>query len=330
MRALLVGNYGIGNLGDELLREYFEVSYPDVRWRVLSAHPLGHDLPRLPVGIRSLLAFRWIRTLREMRHCDALVFGGGSLFTDIESVRACVIWWVHAKIARIMGLPVILAFQGMGPYKTRTGEWLARSAARSSKLILVRDNESFRRVSAWNLNTPIVEAFDPVFSLYIRQKVDVRSKNVLTVIPRHNSGEIFYQAVQKAFTQGGWEEVRILLMQGDDPRERKIAEHLQTLTDGQAMIVVPSSTTELMTHMAESQLVVAQRFHGALAALAAGTRVEIIPQGEGDKLSTLLRYAGEHPADTAELLRQIQKGEDALKQALDACMRTKGAVGSEA
>lgn len=328
MRALLVGNYGIGNLGDELLREYFEQAYPDIEWKVLSGKPQGNDLPRLPVGIRSLLSFAWTNTLREMRKADAMVFGGGSLFTDIESVRACVIWWVHVKIARLMGLPVILAFQGMGPYRTRLGAWLARSAARSAMHLSVRDEESYKRVEKWGLNIKVIQTFDPVFSLYLSHKSEHGSKKLLTVIPRHNSGEIFYEAVQKAVAQEGWEEIRVLLMQADDPRERAIAARVASMTDGRATVVVPASTQDLMDRMAASSFVVAERFHGALAALAAGTPMHVCSQGEGDKLSTLRRFTGEHPEDTAGLTALIAAGEAGLRQAMDACTRMKGSVGS--
>lgn len=330
MKALLVGNYGIGNLGDELIRAYFEGAYPEVEWRVLSATPKGADLPRLPVGIRSFFAFRWIKTIKAIRTCDAMVFGGGSLFTDIESVRACIIWWAHAVVARIMGLPVILAFQGMGPYRTRLGAWLARFVARHAVMISVRDEESMKRVRAWGLSTELVHTFDPVFSLYVSQKSSVGSKKLLTIIPRHNSGASLYEAVERAVVPGAWEEIRVLLMQGDDPREQAIAQRLRTMTKGRATVVVPQSTSDLMTQMAEAGLVIAERFHGALAALAAGTPVQICSQGVGDKLSTLQRFTGEHPADTAELLREIERGRDALLRALFACTRRPASVGSQA
>ena len=34
MRLLLVGNYGVGNLGDEALREYFLKRFPEVQGEV--------------------------------------------------------------------------------------------------------------------------------------------------------------------------------------------------------------------------------------------------------------------------------------------------------
>ena len=117
MRCVLVGNYSVGNIGDEALKEYFLSEFPDISWSVVSANPTDpRDVPRLPLGIRSLFT-NWWKTINAIRHADALIFGGGSLFTDIESVWACVIWRAYALLASWCKVPVMLAFQGAGPCK---------------------------------------------------------------------------------------------------------------------------------------------------------------------------------------------------------------------
>ena len=83
MKCLLVGNFGVGNLGDEALKDYFLQEFSTVDWTVVSADPQGEkEVARLPGGVRSLLKLQWFKTLFAYRSCDAIVFGGGSLFTD--------------------------------------------------------------------------------------------------------------------------------------------------------------------------------------------------------------------------------------------------------
>ena len=151
---LLVGNYGVGNAGDEILREYFLEHFPKVEWQVLSAHPSSGELPRFPGGVRSLFSLRWFRTLRALRKADGIVFGGGSLWTDLESVRACFLWSVHAWFARLCGKPYFLAFQGIGPFRTRVGEWLTRWVIAHASFISVRDSFSFERLSGLSSTEP--------------------------------------------------------------------------------------------------------------------------------------------------------------------------------
>lgn len=316
MRCVLVGNYGIANLGDEALRDYFLETYPDCNWTVLSAHP-SHpaDIPRLPGGVRSLLFTPWWKTIRAIRRSDAVVFGGGSLFTDVESRYACLLWALHVLIARICGTPVLLAFQGMGPYRSLTGEWLARWAARQACFLSVRDPASAQRVAGWGLGINVVHTFDPVFSHMYNKNPATNPKNVFVVIPRHNSGATFREATQQLIAATpSVDEVRIVLMQPDDRREIAFAESLHAALPLPASIIPAHTLDELMEQAAGARHVLSQRFHGALAALACGAPLTVLPQGEGDKLWELKTFEGERP-DTHALLQAVAAGEQALRAA---------------
>src|SRR3989344_5413694 len=95
VRYLLVSNFGAGNAGDEMLRAYFLRRFPEVTWQVLSARPQSGGLPRVPAGMSSLLSLGWIRTAYALARSSGLVFSGGSLWTDSESLRSCIIWTLH-------------------------------------------------------------------------------------------------------------------------------------------------------------------------------------------------------------------------------------------
>lgn len=317
MHCVLVGNYGVANLGDEALKDYFLHAFPTIEWSVLSAHSSNsREYARLPGGIRSFIGTSWWRTVKRIRNSDAMVFGGGSLFTDVESVYACFLWAMHAWVAFMLGKPVHLAFQGMGPYKSTAGEWLARSVARRAASISVRDEASMKRLTTWGLGTKVVQSFDPVFSLMRSQKNNVVSKNVFIIIPRHNSGETLHQEALKLITETPHiQDVHIVLMQPDDAAEQEGADALHHLLPVRAAIVPVRTLDELMQEVAGAQLVLSQRFHGALAALAVDVPLHIVSQGAGDKHSQLIPYArGERSTDN--LSESIEKGEECLLSAL--------------
>jgi polysaccharide pyruvyl transferase WcaK-like protein len=146
MSYLLVGNYGVGNAGDEILRSYFLDRFPECQFLVLSASPREGELSRFPAGIRSFLSCRWLRTMRALWQSHGLVFGGGSLLTDVESPHACFVWWIHALFAWALRKPYYLAFQGIGPFRTRLGEALARFVVQRATFISVRDTQSLFRL----------------------------------------------------------------------------------------------------------------------------------------------------------------------------------------
>lgn len=293
MQCLLIGNFGVGNLGDEALKDYFLQAFPTVTWRVVSAKPTRQELARLPLGIRSLCSLTWLKTLRAYRQCDAVVFGGGSLFTDTESVYACCIWWVHAQLAFLLNKPVHLAFQGIGPFRTRLGKYLTREVCRKSVSISVRDSLSYNRVGELVMGKKCVQSFDPVFSLIESQKIDICTKNILVVIPRKNSSDNLTMAVQESIKSMRPEQVKVLSMQPDKKSESDYCQMLAKTIGTSCRVIKVRTLNNLILEISSAGLVISERYHGALAALALGKEVKIISQCDGDKLSTLSQIHSE-------------------------------------
>lgn len=312
MHAVLVGNYGVENFGDEALKDYFLRAFPDIRWTVLSARPSGSELPRLPLGIRSFFGTPWWKTVRAIRTADTLVFGGGTLFTDIESVRACWLWGLHASVARLFRVPIVLAFQGVGPFRTRRGEEIARWVFRRSSYVSVRDEASIERMRSWHMNTEVIQTFDPVFLSFISRKIEIRSQNVYILIPRHNSGPAFDNVVEMAAIPAN-APIEILTFQPDDAGERRVVERLRARYP-RATVRAVRTADELMEALAASALCVCERFHGALAAVAAGVPLRIVSQAAGDKLDEVRALSERHGFERAVVA--AEEGERTLRTAI--------------
>ncbi len=315
MRCLLVGNYGAGNLGDEALKDYFLTRFPDVEWTVLSSSPrTSSEVPRLPLGLRSLMMTPWWRTMRALRASDAVVFGGGSLFTDTESAYACLLWWWHARIARLCGKPVVLAFQGIGPFRTRVGEWCAMDVISRAAFVSVRDEESGRRARARGRDR-IVISFDPVVSLLAVSATIQYDRKSIALIPRANSGEDFRTQAMSAVGQDPSVSVIIISMQPDSPDERSFCLSLNEAIGARAAIHLVQSLHALSTQLSRCSRVVTARYHGALAALALGIPCDIIAQQPGDKLDALRTLQRTEGID--ELRSRVRDGEQELLKYLN-------------
>jgi len=312
MRAFLVGSYGAGNLGDEALKEYFLNTYKEVDWAVASAYPKEGEYIHLPVGIRSLFK-PWWRTVVVLRKVDVVVFGGGSLFTDTESVMACIVWWWYTVMLRMFRNPIHFAFQGVGPFQTKLGGYLAHRSFRHAASISVRDSLSLARVQQWKLNTEVVLTFDPIFKLIEGKKYDVSTKNVLVIIPRMNSGEAFIKKAKELVEKSEWEEIRIISLQPEHSGEQRVCLALQE--QARSALVPVYTIEDLVNALKDAKLVLAERYHGALAALALGKECEIICQRAGDKLSAFSDLIKANKS-TEELLAAVDRGEDSLRKTL--------------
>lgn len=313
MKCLLVGNYGAGNLGDEALREYFLSSFPSVQWIALSARPSRpNEVPRLPSGVRSLVSTPWWRTIRELRLADAVVFGGGSLFTDVESAAACLLWWWHGFVARRFRKPLILVFQGIGPFRTKIGRWCARNTVRHAKFVSVRDEESWRQAKRWN--SCVVLSFDPVLNM-VKPAARQTSNEVLAVIPRMNSGSALLKAVSDVSERNA-PQTRILSLQPDCAAERRACEKIRAAIGPSASVHRVRSIAELAALLGGCGRVITERYHGAIAAIALGLPVEIIPQRDSDKLASL-RTILRHPEAVETMRRRLLVGEKELQKIIN-------------
>lgn len=312
MKCVLVGNYGVGNIGDEALKEYFLSEFPEIEWSVVSANTAEkRDTPRLPLGVRSLFT-PWWKTISKIRHADALVFGGGSLFTDIESVWACVIWRTYAILASWFRVPVMLAFQGAGPWKTDLGLRLAKKTYQSAAFISVRDEDSLRRLEVFRLSHQPTLSFDPAFAFFATHPRSTVGQR-LVLIPRANSNEKFFEEAQKKLSEN-FSDVRILLMQPDDT-ERRVGERLKAMCSAPASVIELTSVQHLLDEVSTASEVLSQRFHGTLAAFAMGVPARSVPQHAGDKMDTLNERMNDGSARTA-LLTTVKTGADSLRQGM--------------
>lgn len=305
MRYMLVGNFGVGNVGDEAIREYHLMHFPEVQWTVVTARGDGPgEVPPLPCGLRSL--FRpWWRTAWAMRSSDGVVFGGGSLFTDTESLWACVIWWWQAFIAHVLNRRIFLAFQGIGPFRTRAGERLTTWVLRRSTYISVRDPVSLERATQLlgTVNKNIILSFDPVLSVKSAYKAE--SAQDLLIIPRGNSTPDFFAEVERMVSRH-WSAVRLMVL---DPKDAEVAECLRA-QHGQGSIEVIRNYRQLLEAVSKAAMVVTQRYHGAIAALALGVPFRAIAQKPGDKLASI------SPVNLTECFARMTEGEQSLRAAL--------------
>ncbi len=294
MHLLLVGNYGVGNAGDEILREYFLERFPDVTWQVLSAHPREGELSRFPGGVRSLFSLRWVQTLRVLQKADGMVFGGGSLWTDAESVEACILWSIHAWFARLCRKPYFLAFQGIGPFRTRLGKWLARWVIAHASFISVRDPGSRGRIEEWKKNTRVVQSFDPSLQLLEREKSNYRTKNLFIFIPRFSTGWdegniTKFLSTFRSLQESGC-SLRIISLHPGDRAEIALC---QSFAEPLGITEEKVSTLrDLPALLADAKCVMTQRYHGALSALSQGVPFFVLRQEKGDKLDALAEMCG--------------------------------------
>lgn len=187
-RVLILGAYGSGNRGDELILEaldrLLQRAYPGCAVRVISYDPgvserfHGISSVRIPpyVTVRGLLSslvrarWEWFGDLREARRavhtaidwCDLFVLGGGNLLTDapfyfLEHFTGQIVRLAHARRK-----PIALLGVGFGPINTKQGRRLFAELAGWTSAAAFREEAGAKAFSAVGFADPRLSG-DPVF-----------------------------------------------------------------------------------------------------------------------------------------------------------------------
>jgi polysaccharide pyruvyl transferase CsaB len=178
-KALLLGYYGVGNLGDEMmlvcLKEWLERQGFDLT--ILSEKPATvtqtHGLPAIEnFPLLGEWAWRsaWLRggawrVMRALAGTDVLIVGGGDLIRDDLGWRTFLFTLEKMIAAILMGKRVYLVNTGIGQLSTRYGRCLLKWALRRCQRIIVRDARSEKMCRELGVTEQVTLAPDIVLSL---------------------------------------------------------------------------------------------------------------------------------------------------------------------
>ncbi|MEA5533949.1 polysaccharide pyruvyl transferase CsaB [Crocosphaera sp. XPORK-15E] len=161
MRAVISGYYGKGNGGDEaLLMSLLQMLPPQIEPIVLSGNP---EQTQQRYGVKSCPNRSAFPILQALRTSDIFIWGGGSLMQDVTSLASPIYYAGLMALAQKKGLKTIAWAQGIGPLNHPFTRWLTRQVLLGCTAVSVRDYNSAKLVSQWQIN-PLI-APDPVWAL---------------------------------------------------------------------------------------------------------------------------------------------------------------------
>ncbi len=211
-KIVLVGNYGAGNTGDELLmlgalmklkkefndfevyivtashREsrnsikiFFENQNSNIQFSGSNSkmNPI-YFLSRLPSGVRSFINLSWIRTLWTIFRSDMVVFGGGGLF-DNKSPFSYFIWGQYAFFGLFFKKDIIFYGQSVNTPSTLAQIRDLKKFFGSAKYISVRDVESKNVLNKLDIDNVQIEED---LALLLLKNIEIKNakNNVETIL----------------------------------------------------------------------------------------------------------------------------------------------------
>lgn len=156
MKTLLLGYYGFGNLGDELLLKACikilnERGISNEEIIVLSNNPVR---TRENFNVKSVNRWKFSEVVKAMREASNFILGGGGLFQDTTSVKSVVYYWGIVRLAKLLGLKIFAWGQSIGPFNSKISKILTGDAFRLCERVNVRDENSFNIAKELKIKNP--------------------------------------------------------------------------------------------------------------------------------------------------------------------------------
>jgi polysaccharide pyruvyl transferase WcaK-like protein len=168
------GNLGVGALtvaNIALIDAAAERAGVEVHYTILGFVDPGAPTyvvhPRLTVAALNGRAFLPGGSFgRALRHCDLVIdIGGGDSFADIYGPKRFTYLLLTKVLARLRGVPLVLAPQTIGPFTRQPYRALATAIMKSADLVVARDPLSFDAARGMSAKIRLLQAVDVAFAL---------------------------------------------------------------------------------------------------------------------------------------------------------------------
>ena len=165
--VLISGYYGFNNTGDEAMIETMStlLAKRDYGLIVLSSNP---ERTKELYNVQAYDRYKFFEVLKALKKADIVVSGGGTLFQDITSKKSIWYYLGIVKLAQFMGKKVCVAYQGMGPLRTRLYRKMTKKTLnkKSVKLVALRDEQAINFAKELGINQEkIMFSSDMIFMM---------------------------------------------------------------------------------------------------------------------------------------------------------------------
>jgi len=282
-RILLIGGYGVGNVGDEaILRGLIRNMSSNISKLSVTSHspPDTYDLHNdyLPpeTHFNPLSVSPW-RAPKLLANHDHIVVGGGGIFSDYMGPYASKIP-LFMLTARALGKPLYWTAVGVYPTTPPMTLNLLRAAMRRSESVTVRDEISKHTLT--NLGLGGVEhVLDPSFTLDYK-RTDGTDEPTIGIAARYVKDSradrqllAVYEAVAERYLERGWNVVFVPLCQHEYATFGMDQRRCKQLADQypEATFWSTSDPEEMVQQISGFDLILATRLHSMIFSHIADT-----------------------------------------------------------
>lgn len=271
-KVCVSGYYGFSNFGDEAILDVI-VSYLKSKNADITVFSKNPVLTATKHRVKCIKSFDILSVMKNIKNCDVLFSGGGSLLQDKTSLKSLLYYLFIIKYALWKKKQVVIFAQGIGPIKNPIARFITAQTLKKCDLVTIRDDASLFLVRGWGVIADKVN--DPIWNLPVSQNfqkdkigVQLRKDKYITtefldelaslILHYFNGYEVDIFSYQDSLDYEICKEFRDILRQKNPACNVKLYNAMKN--------------TEIVEKTSELKYMIAMRFHACLLALKYGIK----------------------------------------------------------
>ena len=281
-RIMISGYYGFDNTGDEaVLLSIIQALYKECKKESLEIIVLSNQPEKTSKTYDVTSINRWdIKMIyKEIKRCDLLISGGGSLLQDVTSNKTIPYYLLIIKMAQVLKKKVVFYAQGYGPVNHGYNNFLVKKVMNKVEHIFVRDigsQKSLREIGV--TRTPIVVTADPVIGMKTQKQLPIAVTNSLKpsegkvrvgiYLRSWKNDQLLIEKMHQLCNLLAKEGIEIFFIPMQHPEDIEFLKGISLEGSQQHSITAPLDVEEVFTLTGEMDLVIGMRLHALIIATA--------------------------------------------------------------
>jgi len=264
-KIFLVGFYGYGNYGDDLLLKSFLQILNEINFDGIVFLPLENELDfdeEYEFQIITVSRFNFYEIRKTIKDSDVIIFGGGNLFQSETSYRSFMYYSYIAHLGEKFNKKILLLSQGFGSFnENRSLQKLKRILSYPKLYGNLRDKTSYMFATRYNKNISLGVDVGPYpFLNYTYKKTD---KISVCLKEEHNLQHLIeFLSTLENYTLS----TLVINATQDTLKNYELVENIRKKTNVSADFPF-KDPNKITTEISESKIIISDRLHSALVGI---------------------------------------------------------------
>lgn len=267
VKVLIIGYYGAGNIGDEVLLDatidLLKTIYESPSVTVLTNDTVDTKENRQVEAVNRNSYFQVIKIIKGS---DIVIGGGGSMLQNVTSNKSLIYYLGILNLAKLFRKKVALLGNGIGPIKREFYKKTTKYVLSKLDAIVLRDKDSYKLLEGFGLNN-IYLGNDLAFTLDISETVEKENKKVLINLRKWDYNNNFIKSMENFVNYLISQDFKVTLISFQSDNDELVLKRIfNNINSPNLKYFESKESDKIVSEINSSELFIGMRLHGLIFA----------------------------------------------------------------